>query len=238
MRLSTFAMVATLNVFAANVYAQPAAPANSPATPAPFKTPLEATSYAVGADMVRNFKSQNVSFDQAQLIQGIKDASADGKLLLSDTDVRRLVTTLETEVRNKMIAARKAEGEANLKKSEEFLKANAARPGVVSLPSGVQYLAVKTGTGPKPGDDSTVIANFTGTLPDGSVFDASEKGKPVTIKLSQVIPGWREALKLMPAGSKWELTLPPSQAYGERGAGRVVGPNQVLRFDVEVVEVR
>ena len=206
--------------------------------PAPFKTDVAAKSYAVGADMVRNFKAQSVTFDPEQLVRGITDASGGGKMVMSDADIKRLVTELETDVRKKMVAARKAEGEANLKTSEEFLKTSAARPGVITLASGVQYTVEKMGTGQKPGDDSTVVANFKGTLPDGTVFDSSEPGKPVMIKVSQVIPGWREALKLMPAGSKWELTLPASLAYGERGAGRVFGPNQALRFEVEVVEIR
>ena len=239
MRLSTFAVAASLVLLAGSAHAQTAAPAKAvAATPSSFKTPLEATSYAVGVDMVRNFKSQNVSFDQAQLIQGIKDASAGGKLLLGDAEVKQLVSALETDVRTKMLAARKAESEANLKKSDEFLKANAARAGVVTLASGLQYRIERTGTGPKAVDESTVLANYKGTLADGTVFDASEPGKPVTLKLSQTVPGWREALKLMPTGSKWELTLPPALAYGERGAGRVIGPNQVLRFELELVEVR
>lgn len=224
---------AAMSVAGFSVHAQATAP-----VPAPFKTEIAAKSYAVGADMVRNFKAQSVTFDVEQLVRGITDASGGGKLQLSDSDVKRLVSELETDVRKKMVVARKAEGEANLKTSEEFLKASAARPGVITLPSGVQYKVEKMGTGQKPGDDSTVVANFKGTLPDGTVFDASESGKPLMIKLSQVIPGWRESLKLMPTGSKWELTLPASQAYGERGAGRVIGPNQALRFDVEIVEIR
>lgn len=206
--------------------------------PAPFKTALEATSYAVGVDMVRNFKSQSVSFDQTQLIQGIKDASAGDKVLLSDADVRSLVSTLEGEVRTRMMAARKVEADANLIRSEAFLQSNGARADVVTLGSGVQYRIKKAGQGSTPGDDATVLANFKGMLVDGTVFDASEPGKPAAIKLAQVIPGWREALKRMPAGSTWEITLPPNLAYGERGAGRVIGPNQALRFDVELVEIR
>jgi FKBP-type peptidyl-prolyl cis-trans isomerase FklB len=204
----------------------------------PFKTPLEATGYAVGVDMVRNFKNQGVPFDLEQLIHGMRDATAGSKLLLSDAEVRRLVGELETEVRTKMITARKAEGEANQKKSDEFLKANAAKPGVVSLPSGLQYLVLKAGTGAKPGDDATVLANYRGMLADGTEFDASAPGKPATFKVAGVIPGWREALKLMPAGSKWQLVVPPKLAYAERGAGRIIGPNQVLQFEVELVEVR
>lgn len=223
-------MVAATVLFTASANAQTA-------PPSPFKTPLAATSYAVGVDMVRNFKSQNVSFDQEQLIKGIKDASADGKLLLSDADVKRLVSSLETDVRNKMMAARKAEGEANLKKTEDYMKANGSLAGVVTLPSGLQYKIAKAGTGAKPVDESTVVVNYKGMLVDGSVFDASESGKPASLKLTQVIPGWKEALKLMPAGSTWELTIPPSLAYGERGAGKVIGPNQALRFEVQLLEV-
>lgn len=230
MKKSIFAVLATLALHTGSVNAQTSAPS-------PFKTPLAATSYAVGVDMVRNFKSQSVSFDQEQLIQGIKDASSDAKLLLSDADVKRLVSSLETDVRNKMIAARKAEGEANLVKSGEYLKANGVRPGVVTTASGLQYKVEKAGTGPKANDGSSVSVNYKGMLLDGSVFDASEPGKPVTLKAAQVIPGWKEALKLMPAGSKWELTIPPGLAYGERGAGKVIGPNQALRFEVEVLEV-
>jgi FKBP-type peptidyl-prolyl cis-trans isomerase FklB len=238
LKLSIVAFATALSLLSGTSYSQSAAPAKPGATSSAFKTPLEATSYAVGVDMVRNFKAQNVSFDQAQLIQGIKDASAGGKLLMGDAEVKQLVSSLETDVRNKMVSARKAEGEANLKKTEEFLKANGARPGVVTLASGLQYKIEKVGTGPKAVEESSVVANYKGSLADGSVFDASEPGKPVTLKVAQVVTGWKEALKLMPAGSKWELVLPPSLAYGERGAGRVIGPNQALRFELEVLEVR
>lgn len=239
MKLSILAAATALSLLSSISYAQSAAPAKpAAAAPSPFKTPLEATSYAVGVDMVRNFKAQSVSFDQAQLIQGIKDATAGGKLLMGDAEVKQLVVGLETDVRNKMVAARKSEGEANLKKTDEFLKANAAKSGVVTLASGLQYRIEKTGTGAKANDESSVLVNYKGSLPDGSVFDASEPGKPVTLKVAQVVTGWKEALKLMPAGSKWELVLPPSLAYGERGAGRVIGPNQALRFELEVLEVR
>jgi FKBP-type peptidyl-prolyl cis-trans isomerase FklB len=199
---------------------------------------LEATSYAVGVDMVRNFKAQDVSFDQGQLIQGIKDAAAGDKLRLNDADVKTLVSSLESDVRNKMAAARKAEGEANLVKSDAFLQRNATQPQVVTLASGLQYKVKKAGQGPSPKDDSTVVANYKGMLIDGTVFDASQPGKPVSIALTQAIPGWREALKQMQVGSVWELALPPNLAYGERGAGRVIGPNQALRFEIELLEIR
>jgi FKBP-type peptidyl-prolyl cis-trans isomerase FklB len=212
--------------------------AGAQTAPPPFKTPLEATSYAVGADMVRNFKAQGAAFDLDQIIRGMKEAAAGGKLLLPDAEIKRLVSELETQVRLKMMAARKAEGEANQKKSADFLKAYATKPGVVALPSGVQYLVLKAGTGPKPGEASTVLAHYRAMLPDGTVFDSSAAGSPASINLAEAIPGWREALKLMPAGSKWQLAVPAQSAYGERGAGRAVGPQQALLFEVELVEVR
>jgi FKBP-type peptidyl-prolyl cis-trans isomerase FklB len=137
-----------------------------------------------------------------------------------------------------MVAARKLEAETNLKAGAEFLAANAKKPGVTTLPSGLQYMVLKAGTGRKPTDESSVVANYSGQLIDGTTFDASQPGSPATFKVGGVIPGWREALKLMPLGSKWQLTIPAALAYGERGAGRSIGPNQVLRFDVELVEVK
>ncbi len=213
-----------------------AALAQAPASP--FKTPLEATGYAVGVDMVRNFKAQGVAFDVEQLIHGLRDATSGAKLALSDAEVKRLVSELESDVRAKMVAARKQEAEGNLKAGAEFLAANAKKPGVTTLPSGLQYEVLKAGTGRKPTDDSSVLANYSGQLIDGTTFDASQPGSPATFKVGGVIPGWREALKLMPLGSKWQLTIPAALAYGERGAGRTIGPNQTLRFEVELVDVK
>lgn len=213
-----------------------AATAQTPASP--FKTPLEATGYAVGADMVRNFKAQGVTFDVEQVIRGLRDASSGAKLAMSDAEVKRLVSELESEVRTKMANARKQEAEANLKAGAEFLAANAKKPGVTTLPSGLQYLVLKAGEGRKPSDESSVVANYSGQLVDGTTFDASQPGSPATFRVGGVIPGWREALKLMPMGSKWQLTIPAALAYGERGAGRTIGPNQTLRFDVELVQVK
>jgi FKBP-type peptidyl-prolyl cis-trans isomerase FklB len=207
-------------------------------TPSPFKTPLEATGYAVGVDMVRNFKSQGVTFDVEQLIHGLRDASSGAKLAMSDAEVKRLVGELESDVRTKMLAARKQEAETNLKAGAEYLAANAKKSGVTTTPSGLQYVVLQAGTGRKPTDESSVVVNYSGQLVDGTPFDASQPGSPVTFKVGGVIPGWREALKLMPQGSKWQLAIPAALAYGERGAGRSIGPNQTLRFDVELVEVK
>jgi FKBP-type peptidyl-prolyl cis-trans isomerase FklB len=230
MKLKPISLSIALTLLAGAAVAQTAASA--------FKTPLEATGYAVGVDMVHNFKAQGVTFDLEQLIRGLRDASSGAKLALSDAEVKRLVSELETDVRAKMLAARKVEAEANLKAGTEYLAANGKKQGVVTLPSGLQYMVLKAGTGRKPTDDSSVVANYSGQLIDGTIFDASQPGSPATFKVGGVIPGWREALKLMPQGSKWQLTVPAALAYGERGVGRAIGPNQTLRFDVELVDVK
>ena len=201
-----------------------------------FATPLAATGYAVGVDMVRNFKSQGVAFDLEQLVHGLRDAVSGESLQLSDVEIKRLVSELESHVRQKMMEGRKHEGELNQKAGAVFLALNAKNPAVITLRSGLQYQVIKAGTGTKPLDGSTVVVNYSGQLIDGHEFDASPVGFPSTLRVSEVIPGWREALKLMPVGSKWQLSIPAVLAYGERGAGRVIGPNQSLRFDVELLE--
>lgn len=131
-----------------------------------------------------------------------------------------------------------AEGAKNLKEGEDFLAANASKTGVVTLPSGMQYEIIKAGTGPKPTAENEVICHYHGTTIDGKVFDSSiERGEPATFPVNRVIPGWTEALQLMPVGSKWKLFIPAALAYGERGAGGDIKPNSTLIFEVELIEI-
>jgi FKBP-type peptidyl-prolyl cis-trans isomerase FklB len=212
------------------------APAPAP-TPSGFDTRLQAISYAVGLDMVRNFRSQDVNFDVEQLVRGIRDASTDGTRRMSDAEAKLLVAELEGQVRSKLIAARRQAGELNAKKSDEFLKQQAAAPGMIATPSGLLYRIDREGKGAKAVESSLVNVHYSGMLADGSTFDASPPGKPAQLKMSALVQGWREALKLMPAGSKWHVIVPPKLAYGERGAGSVIGPNQALVFDIDLVSV-
>jgi len=131
------------------------------------------------------------------------------------------------------------EGAAARKQGEEFLAANKAKDGVVTLPSGLQYKILKAGTGPKPTASDTVVCNYRGTLINGTEFDSSYKrGQPVTFPVSGVIKGWTEALQLMPVGSKWQLFIPSDLAYGDRGAGANIGPDSTLIFEVELVSIQ
>jgi FKBP-type peptidyl-prolyl cis-trans isomerase FklB len=132
---------------------------------------------------------------------------------------------------------------ANKATGDQFLAANKAKDGVVTLPSGLQYKILKEGTGPKPAATDEVVCNYRGTLIDGTEFDSSYKrGTPATFPVDKVIKGWTEALQLMPVGSKWELFVPSNLAYGERGAGQrgadVIAPNSTLIFEVELMSIK
>lgn len=132
----------------------------------------------------------------------------------------------------------KAEGEKNLKAGEEFLASNKNKSGVVTLPSGLQYEIIKAGTGVKPKAEDQVKCNYEGTTIDGKVFDSSiKRGEPATFPVGRVIPGWTEALQLMPVGSKWKLYIPAALGYGEKGAGQDIKPNSALIFEVELLEI-
>ena len=132
----------------------------------------------------------------------------------------------------------KVEGEKNQKAGEEFLAANKNKAGVVTLPDGLQYEIIKAGTGPKPTAEDEVKCHYHGTTIDGKVFDSSvQRGQPVNFPVKGVIPGWTEALQLMPVGSKWKLCIPSALAYGERGAGKDIKPNSTLIFEVELLEI-
>ncbi len=130
-------------------------------------------------------------------------------------------------------------GETNMKDGAEFLAANKTKDGVITLPSGLQYKIMTAGTGAKPGPGDTVVCNYRGTLINGTEFDSSYKrGQPASFPVNRVIPGWTEALQMMPVGSKWQLFIPPDLAYGARGAGGVIGPNATLVFEVELISIQ
>lgn len=209
----------------------------APAMSATLTTDMEKRSYAIGANVAKNIKQQAVSVDAALVSKGLLDELA-GKSLLTDVELGAIMQQLQGEVRQKMMAEREKSAAENKQRGEAFLAENKKQDGVKVLSGGVQYKVLKAGNGKKPTATDTVQCNYTGTLIDGKVFDASEPGKPVSFKVAQVIPGWQEALKQMPVGSKWHLVIPPDQAYGERGAGNTIGPNETLIFEVELVAIQ
>ncbi len=216
------------------------APAPAPFTPsAAFKTPVEKRSYALGLDLGRQLKKQSLEVDSAQFTQGFKDALAGNPPLMSDEEVRATIVALQNEMRAKQVQAMKEMAEKNKQAGEEFLAENKKKAGVVTLPSGLQYKILQAADGKKPTAEDTVVCQYRGTLIDGKEFDSSfKRNQPATFQVNRVIKGWSEALQLMPVGSKWQLFIPSSLAYGERGAGAEVPPNSTLIFEVELVSIQ
>ena len=201
-------------------------------------TEQDKASYAIGLSVGKGLHRDSIDVEPDFVLQGLKDALADGKVQLTDEQIRTVMTNLQTQVRQKQEAKREAAIAINKKESAAFLAANATKPGVVTLPSGLQYKIVTPGTGPKPTATDSVVCNYRGTLLDGTEFDSSYKrGQPATFGVGAVIKGWTEALQLMPTGSKWQLYVPADLAYGERGQGPI-GPNSMLIFDVELLSIQ
>jgi FKBP-type peptidyl-prolyl cis-trans isomerase FklB len=208
------------------------------ATP-PLGSPKDKLSYALGIDLGKQFKKTAVDVDPAVFARGLKDALSGGPALLTDEEVRAAVAGLREELRSRQVAAVRTRAEGNKKEGEAFLAANATKEGVVTLPSGLQYKVLKAGDGRKPTEADTVEVHYRGTLLDGTEFDSSYKrGQPQSMAVKGLVKGWIEALPLMPVGSKWQLFVPPPLAYGERGAGRNIGPNATLVFEIELVAIK
>ena len=217
--------------------AKPGTTAAKPA-PLPLKTAKDKASYAIGMSMAKGMKAQGVDIDPAILARGLRDGLA-GKPQLTEEQAQAALTELQTDVRKHQEEKAKVVGDVNKKAGDAFLTANKTKPGVLALPSGLQYKILTPGTGPKPTAADTVVCNYKGTLLTGKEFDSSYKrGQPATFPVGQVIKGWTEALQLMPVGSKWELFIPAELAYGTRAAGPDITPNSTLVFEVELLSIK
>ncbi len=186
----------------------------------------------VGSSIRQQIEQQGLDIKPEVVAAGLKDALSNAKPLLTDAEIRETLMAVQKDVMGKQAAL----GEKNKKEGEAFLAANKSKPGIKTLPSGLQYQVLKEGTGKKPQADDTVKAAYKGTLLNGTEFDSSDKhGGPATLNLSRVIPGWTEALQLMPVGSKWRLFIPSELAYGDQGGPG--GPNSALIFEVELLGI-
>ena len=210
------------------------------ATDAPqLKTDMDKLSYSIGSDLGKNFKRQGIDVNAMIMAKGIQDGMAGGTLLLTEQQMKDVLSKFQKDLMAKRTAEFNKKSEENKTKGEAFLSQNKAKPGVVVLTDGLQYKIIKAGTGDKPAKEDTVTVEYTGKLISGEVFDSTEKtGKPATFKLSQVIPGWTEALQLMPAGSTWEVYVPANLAYGSRSVGGPIGPNEALIFNIHLISVK
>ncbi|MCU0235677.1 MAG: FKBP-type peptidyl-prolyl cis-trans isomerase [Acidobacteria bacterium] len=195
-------------------------------------------SYAIGLDIGKNFKTRSMDIDYEILFQGLKDSQKTGEPLLNTEEIQKVMSQFQQDMMKADQEKRQGQGQDNKAREEAFLKENAAKPGVKVTASGLQYIVITAGTGPQPKASDTVKVHYRGTLLDGTEFDSSYKrNEPVVFPLSGVIKGWTEALQLMKVGSKYQIFLPSSLAYGEQGAGQVIGPNATLIFEVELIAI-
>jgi len=199
-------------------------------------TEQEKRSYAIGANVARNLKQQGHSVDPALVAKGLLDEMK-GESLLTEAEVAAIIQQLRSEAEQKQKADQQKAAAENKRRGAAFLAENAKKEGVKTLPGGVQYKVLQAGNGQKPNDEDTVLCNYRGMLVDGTVFDSTQPGKPARLSMERVIPGWREALTQMPVGSTWELVIPAEKAYGKRGAGGSIGPNETLVFEVDLVGI-
>ncbi len=206
-----------------------------------LKTRKEKFSYAlgmnIGSGLGTNLKKQSVEVDSNLVAQGVKDSMSGGKTRLTQEEAQAVLTEVQNEVRKQQQEKTQEAAAKNKTEGEAYLVANKSKKDVVTLPSGLQYKILTAGTGPKPTASDSVVCNYRGTLINGTEFDSSYKrGQPATFGVGGVIKGWTEALQLMPVGSKWQLVIPSSLAYGERGPGEI-GPNATLIFEVELLSI-
>ena len=204
-----------------------------------LKSQRDKVSYGIGMDIGNSLKSQSIDIDPDILSSGIKDVLSGKEPLMTAQELQETMANFKKEIMAKQMERTKEIADKNKKDGEAFLAENRKKEGVVALPSGLQYKVVKEGTGAMPKATDTVTVNYRGTLIDGTEFDSSERhGQSATFQANAVIPGWTEALQLMKVGSKWQLYIPSNLAYGERGAGREIGPNATLIFDVELLSTK
>jgi FKBP-type peptidyl-prolyl cis-trans isomerase len=215
-----------------------------------FKTPKEREGYAIGVDLARKFKRQGIDAETDAMLRGMRDVLSGGKLLMTEEDLQAALNEFQTNMKQKRARTLGYVAEENRRKGEAFLAANGAKEGVVALPSGLQYRVLQEGSGMKPTEADTVEVRYRGALIDGTEFDSSyRQGQPAIVKVAGLIPGWKEAMKLMPVGSRWQIFIPPDLAYREKGRtsglrgtapnyGQIIGPNEVLILEMELVAIR
>ena len=193
---------------------------------------MDKVSYALGLSIGNNFQNSGINNLQVEdFVKGLKDVLGGAEPEISYDEAKQVINDYFMNLQKERL-------ELNKKAGEEFLNINKGKAGVVTLPSGLQYQVLKQGEGAKPAASDKVKCHYHGTLIDGTVFDSSvQRGETAVFGVSQVIPGWVEALQLMPVGSKWRLFIPSDLAYGEHGAGDAIEPNSALVFDVELLDI-
>ncbi|MCW9048560.1 MAG: FKBP-type peptidyl-prolyl cis-trans isomerase [Gammaproteobacteria bacterium] len=202
-------------------------------------TDTNKASYSIGVQLGTQIAKVKDMVNEDAIMKGFKDSLAGSELQLSAEDMQAAMQTFQQN----MLAAQQAKQQelatSGKAEGDKFLADNKLKDGVKTTESGLQYKVITPGTGASPTATDTVVTHYTGTLVNGKVFDSSYKrNAPATFPVNGVIKGWTEALQLMKVGAKWQLVIPSELAYGERGAGASVGPNQVLIFEIELLEIK
>lgn len=203
-----------------------------------LKTLEDSISYSIGHNIGNNLKEPYMKINFDILAQGMKDAISGAKILLTEEQMQNVMMVFNQRVMEKREAESQAQSAKAKEKGKQFLDENSKKEGVVVLPSGLQYKVLVKGDGPSPKPEDKVSVHYTGTLIDGTKFDSSyDRNAPAVFGVTQVIKGWTEALQLMHVGDKWQLFIPSDLAYGDTGAGGVIGPGEVLVFEVELLSI-
>ncbi len=192
-------------------------------------------SYSIGLEVARNFKRNESQFEPAMVLRGMQDGLSGERPQLSEKEFRKVIAEFQNQVRQRMASNTRVLTVENRKKAEEFLQNNKAKEGVLMLAGGVQYKVLRAGQGAQPQDADGVQIKYRGTLLNGTQFDGTEGDRPGTAKLYDLFNGLRAGIKQMKVGSHWTLWIPPQMAYGERGVGSDIGPNELLVYDMELV---
>jgi FKBP-type peptidyl-prolyl cis-trans isomerase FklB len=236
MKKSILLAVALISITAATAQTKPAPkpkPVTKPAAPAPvLKSAIDSFSYSIGLSIANFYKQQGITKINTNMVsKAINDATANKKTLLTEEEMNMSISNYLQKLKSEKSAA-------NRKAGEDFLAENKKKPGVITLPSGLQYQIIKEGTGEKPTVNDKVKCHYHGTLLNGTIFDSSvDRGQPIDFAVGGVIQGWVEALQLMPIGSKWKLFIPSNLAYGDNQAGPYIMPGSTLIFDVELIDI-
>lgn len=231
------ALLASTPVLATEEAAATTAAAQSAATK--LESLADRASYLIGFNLGGNLKQQEVPVSYELLARGLQEGLAGAEGLFTPEETQAVMVEFQQMMVAKQEAKAAAVGAENLRAGTEFLATNGAREGVITTASGLQYEVLAPGDGLTPAATDVVTVHYTGTLLDGTVFDSSvERNEPATFGVSQVIAGWVEALQLMRVGAKWKLFIPANLAYGEAGAGGVIGPSATLVFEVELLDVQ
>ena len=200
-----------------------------------LKSDEQKAGYAMGFQLGISLKKKGLEIPPASFALGVEDALKTAKTRVPVEELQAALAIYK----QKLMETKKAQAAANSQKGDKYRASNKKNEGVVELPSGLQYVIVTKGDGAKPKEIDTVVVHYQGTLIDGTIFDSSiQRGTPATFQLNKIIPGWKEALLMMPTGSKWKVVIPPHLAYGTNGVGSSIGPNETLLFDIELMEIK